>query len=230
MSNLKEYFYHGNIKRVVGVFGTLFDSVSIMRGAKQIKVPIEYQNKRRYVVRNDQNQDPAASRVKNVLPRMGFRLTEMAPDPSRRTSPHLKLTNQYIEGAASRSYQYNRVPYNFSFSLDIKTKSTDDMLQLIEQIVTTFDTPISVRVEDNPDLETVSEYKVSISANGVPDINEGTFESEEVIEIEMQFVVEGWLYKRTSIDAVILMSTIRTFDMTSNELLTEDTEVANAIT
>ena len=227
MAVLENHFYHKTIMLLTGVFGSVFDELKIVRAnGSVIKVPIAYGAKRKYNVRNDQNPDPGAVRYKMQLPRMSFSLVSILRDTTRSANKMYKLTENIdranVLGVKS---QYNRVPFLFTYSLAIKTKTIDDMLQLIEQIVVYFNPTLRVIVKDNPDLSYDSAITIKLLDTGVESISEGSFENEELIEATLQFELEGWLYMPTQTTKVITKSIINVFDMSTGEQLEHVVEV-----
>lgn len=218
---LENYFFHNTIQLYVGVFGSIFDEIKIKHGTKSIKVPIAYSVKKRYDVRNEQNPDPNAARVKMQLPRLGFTLTGMQKDMTRMTNRlNMMLGPGDRTVVDSLASQRERVPYNFQFRLDIKTKNLVDMLQIQEQILPYFNPSLTVNVTDNPDLSMDTAIIVRLLGNsGLGELFEGSFENEEVIESSLEFELEGYLYMPTSQAKVIKKVTVNYFDLYTGEKL-----------
>jgi hypothetical protein len=226
MAILQDHFFHDTIQMYVGVFGSVFDEIKIKRTTpnkpdKFIRVPIAYAVKKRYDVRNDQNPDPNKVRIKNQLPRMSFTMTGMQKDNSRmmnRMNTMIKSGPRDQPGGLAT--QRERVPYNFQFRLDVKTKNLVDILQILEQILVYFNPSIVVNVIDNPDLAMSSAIPIKLLNNsGFGDLFEGSFEDEEVIEGSLEFELEGYLYLPTSDAKIIKKVTVNYFDLDSRKFL-----------
>ena len=76
------YFYHEKIRKCVALFGRLFNNIYVLRtnssGAvvSQVKVPLSYAPKRKYLDRIRENPDLSAdTQVAIKLPRMSFEIT-----------------------------------------------------------------------------------------------------------------------------------------------------------
>jgi hypothetical protein len=228
MAVLENHFYHKTIATLTGVFGSIFDEIKIKRSdGKIILVPIAYAIKQRYEVRNSQNEDPSAARYKMQLPRLSFKLVGLRKDNERALNRNNMLVEQGVDRSTvnSLSSQYNRVPYVFSYQLNAKTKTMDDMLQIIEQIVVYFNPTLRVIVEDNPDLNQNSAITVRMTDAGIEDITEGMFESEQAIEATMNFELEGWLYMPTNTAKIIKKVTVNYLDDFTGEVLEKIVEV-----
>ena len=84
------HFYHEKTKKAVALFGRLFNNIYVIRknssGAviSQIKVPLSYAPKQKYLerVRENQNLNDDTS-VAIKLPRMSFEITSIAYDATR---------------------------------------------------------------------------------------------------------------------------------------------------
>lgn len=221
-----EHFYHKTISLYCGVFGSVFNDMKIVRqNGTIILVPIAYQIKQTYDVRGEQNPDPDQVRYKMQLPRLAFKLTGLQKDTSRSTSRYNQLAEKGVdrETAPGIMTQFNRVPYVFSFELAAKTKTMDDLLQILEQIVVYFNPTLRVIVEDNPDLNQDSAITIRLMDQNVSDIVEGTFDGDTALELTFNFELEGYLYMPTTPNGIIKTITLNYFDFTNGNLI--DTEV-----
>ena len=79
-----EHFYHETIKRAVSVFGTLFNNISVKRAdGTALKVPLAYGPRQKWITRLQQ-VDTTTTRTAISLPRMGFELTSIEYDSTRK--------------------------------------------------------------------------------------------------------------------------------------------------
>ena len=85
-----EHFYHETIKRAVSVFGTLFNNISIKRpDGTTMKVPLAYGPRQKWIARLQQQAElgmAGTPRTAISLPRMGFELSSIEYDGSRKLS------------------------------------------------------------------------------------------------------------------------------------------------
>ena len=200
---LENHFYHGSTRRYVSLFGSLFSDIYIKRvsddGTREdnIKVPIRYGNGNMYL-KVPQDGSRETKQVSKVLPAMAFQLDNIYKDVNRKTNPMNRIQHATFEDKTSdtRRFQLNRVPYNFIFELKIRTKNTDDMLQIVEQIVPAFDGNVSVTVNDTTGV--VLEQDIIIVLDEVS--MEDNFDEEmqsRLIEWTLTFELKGHMYKRT---------------------------------
>ena len=89
----KDQQYHELIRKTIVAFGTLFNDLYIYRRSstgkvtQKMKVPLAYGPKQKFIARIDQDTARSASDPKTTaltLPRIGFELTGLTYDPSRK--------------------------------------------------------------------------------------------------------------------------------------------------
>jgi hypothetical protein len=216
MPILQDHFYHRTIRTYTAVFGSVFNEITILRkDGTKILIPISYQIKQKYDVRNKQNSDPNVYRNLMNLPRMAFKLTDMQKDTTRITNRFNRILDSSIDvtTANSLNVQYNRVPYNFQYELAIKTKTVDDLLQIYEQIVVFFNPSIRVNILDNPDVNGTTSVTIKLLNQSIEDMFDGSFEGDQAIEATLNFELEGWLYMPASTTGIIKTININYYDL-----------------
>lgn len=228
MSILENHFYYGTISKLTGVFGSLFDNIKIKRkDNKTILVPIAYETKQMYTYKRDVDILTEETQIKIILPRMSFKLTGMVKDNSRLLNKHIPLIESGVDrtSALSVSRQYNRIPYTFSYILNLKTKTMDDLLQIIEQVVVFFNPSVKVIINDNLQLNNESAIIVRLIDSGIESMFEGSFENEQILEATLNFELDGWLYMPTEQAKIIRKTIVNSIDLNSGEILSTDIEV-----
>lgn len=221
MPILNDHFYHKTISFYTAVFGSVFSKLKVIReDGKEILVPISYAIKQKYDVRNTQNADPNASRYKMILPRLAFKMVNVRRDQTRSLNKFNILTEKGVDRTTANglSVQYNRVPHIFDYTLSIKTKTVDDMMQILEQIYVYFNPSIRIVVKDNPDLNQDSALTLTLLDSNIDDMFEGMFDGEQILELNINFQLEGWLYMPTSNHGIIRTININYLDFESNLL------------
>ena len=86
---LGQQFYHETMRKIVVSFGTLFNNIQIVRKnsagtiVQSMKVPLAYGPQQKFLARI--NADPAlGAKVAVTLPRLGFEMTGITYDPTRK--------------------------------------------------------------------------------------------------------------------------------------------------
>jgi len=146
-------FYNESIRKLIVAFGSLFNNIRISStnssGDEQfIKVPLSYGPKEKFVRRIEEDSSiSTGSRVQMTLPRLGFNITDMTYDPTRKRNTLQKRT--YIDTGMTGGnvlYEYSEVPYTFNLSLYGFSRSMTDALQITEQILPYFTPEFTVTV------------------------------------------------------------------------------------
>ena len=140
-----DHFYHEKIRKSVAIFGALFNNIYVVRKTKagqksysQVKVPLSYAPKNKYLERiRDVPDLQSDTRVAIKLPRMSFEIIAFTYDNTRQLT---KVSNFKTAGSGVQNRQqfYSPVPYSINFQLNIYSKTQDDALQVVEQILPTF--------------------------------------------------------------------------------------------
>jgi hypothetical protein len=147
------YYYHEKIRKTVSIFGRLFNNLYVVRldsngtVLNQQKVPLAYAPRQKYLDRIRTNPDLLEnSQVALKLPRMSFEITSIAYDNTRQLT---KVSNFKALGLTSNDRQkfYSPVPYEIGFQLNIMAKNQDDALQLVEQILPTFNPQYTLTIK-----------------------------------------------------------------------------------
>lgn len=228
MRALESFTYHKTITQLTGVFGAVFNEIKIVReDGKVILVPISYAIQQKYDARLKQNADIQTSlKYKNMLPRMSFKLVSWQRDNDRATSRYNQLIQQGDRSSVtSLASQRNRVPFKFFYEVNAKTKTVDDMLQILEQILVMFNPSVNVIVKDNKDLDATSAINIALLDSNMSDMFEGSFEDEQVLESTFSFALDGWLYMPTASSKIITKVIANLYDLSTNELLETIVEV-----
>ena len=147
-------FYNRVIRKLVVGFGNLFNNITLVRynpdesEAERFLVPIAYAQKELYVQRlqGDPNLD---KKVQLTLPRMSFEMTGFKYDASRKQNTNIK---NFAQNGSSFSTQYNPVPYDFDFSLNIYVRNIEDGTQMIEHILPYFTPDYTIKLNLIPEM------------------------------------------------------------------------------
>lgn len=202
---LENHFYHSSVRRYVALFGSLFTELYIKRTAGEkeefILVPIKYGSGNMYL-KAPQDETRDIHQHGRSLPAMAFQLESMYKDVDRKTNPMNIIQQTEIEANGKKNFQYNRVPYNFVFELDIITKNTDDMLQIIEQVLPAFDGNLSVTIEDTTGLSVEQDIIIRVQEIEIKDNYDDEMKSR-LLEWKITFELKGYLYKRTQLGFAI---------------------------
>ena len=174
------YYYNGNLKRIVAVFGTLFNDISIakkvngkMTGVQ--RVPISYGPKQKFLARLASTQMEEYGDVAIKLPRMSFEITSLSYDSASKLN---RLNNKLyaIEGTEnSKTKVYQSTPYRMGMQLNILAHHQDDACQVLEQILPFFTPDYTVAVKDLEGPGSVTDVPFMLTGTSIQDDYEGDF-------------------------------------------------------
>ena len=197
---LGQQFYHETMRKVVVAFGTIFNNINIVRtnssGAvtQSMKVPLAYGPKQKFLTRL--REDPNLNKkVSLTLPRIGFEISGISYDTSRKLNSiqKLKKVNSSSDGKTVSS-QFMPVPYNMDFELYVMAKSSDDALQIVEQILPFFQPDYTITLNDNTAMGTTRDVPIVLSGVTYEDSYDGDFTERRVIMYTLSFTSKFYLY------------------------------------
>ena len=205
---LGQQFYHETTRKVVVAFGTLFNDIHLVRKdnsgtiQQSMKVPLAYGPRQKYLVRLA--DDPDLSKQTAVtLPRIGFEISGMSYDPSRKLQRVQKFKKVKGAKASQLDTQYMPVPYNIDFELYVLSKQSDDALQIVEQILPYFQPDYTVTINDNTDMGIKRDVPVILNSIAYEDDYQGDFASRRAIIYTLSFTAKFYLYGPVTSSKVI---------------------------
>ena len=217
------HFYHEKTKKAVAIFGRLFNNIYVLRknssGAviSQLKVPLSYAPKQKYLERIRENPDLTNdTKVAIKLPRMSFEITSIAYDNARQLAKSSTFKNTGTS-VSTRQKFFTPVPYSINFQLNAYAKSQDDALQIVEQILPTFNPQYSITIKPFATEHPTFVEDIPIIINGVSfsDDFEGAMEQRRTIIYSMDFEMKLSYHGPIANTSVIRTSTAKIFQMGS---------------
>ena len=212
---MRQHFYHGTTRAYIATFGMLFSAIKCTTGRGRLTpVPIHYAPKSKFLEMLDSGYDKDVMDIDMVLPRMAFEMTSINYAPERHLNPMHQLSS-----ANSSQKTYNRLPYDFSFTLYVATKEFDDGLEIAEQIIPMFAPDFNVSiVEKVGELRIPTNLSVVMNSSSFSIDYEGSYTDNRRIEWSMNFTLKGYVYPNVE-EAVRIKESI--VDMFARSL-TED--------
>jgi len=200
-------FYHKTIRKMVVLFGTMFNDINVRRfdaqgvEIKRFKVPISYAPKEKTLARVEAGGIRGTQQAIS-LPVMSFEMTGLGYDAERKVSNNQKIVAP-INGSTKQS-MYAPTPYIFNFSLYIYTQNAEDATQILEQILPYFRPHFNVTIqelEDVPDLK--RDIPIKLESIQTEDTYEGSFEERRALIYSLDFSLEGNIYGKVSEGGII---------------------------
>ena len=204
-----QVFYHATLRKTIVAFGRLFSNVYIDRKAndsatgetvQRLQIPLAYSPKEKWIVRID--SDPNLENYTYTsLPRMAFEITSYSYDPSRKLPKLNKITCGVKDN--ERSFTYTPVPYNIDISLYVLTKTQEDALQIIEQILPTFNPDYTMSINAVPEMNIVQDVPVILNNISVSDEYDGDFQTRRFVTHTLNFTLKVNLFNSVNSNGVI---------------------------
>lgn len=202
-------FYYGSIRKCIVGFGTLFSDIYIDRKqgdsvsgttAQRLQVPLAYAPKEKWLVRLDQDPD-LSNNVYISLPRMSFEIIGYNYDAQRKLNRMQQIKCGDIDGSVST--MYTPVPYNIDLSLYVLTKTQEDGLQIIEQILPTFTPEYTLTLNVVPEMNVKMEVPIILNSVSVMDEYDGDFETRRFVTHTLNFQMKVNLFGNVGGNSVI---------------------------
>jgi hypothetical protein len=207
-------YYHGIIRKCIVGFGSLFSDIYIDRREgdsvtgtviQRLQIPLAYAPKEKWIVRLDQDTS-LENNVYTTLPRMSFEITGYNYDPQRKVNRMQQI--KCGDGTGAVSTMYTPVPYNLDISLYILTKTQEDGLQIIEQILPTFTPEYTLSINVVPDMSVKIDVPIILNSVSVQDDYDGDFQTRRFVTHSLNFQMKMNLFGPISNNDVIQTSNI----------------------
>lgn len=193
------HFYHATVRNSIIVFGKLFNQVYIKRDNSDgtpnqlVKVPMTYGPKEKWLQRSQ--NDPTLDRpVEIVLPRMTFEITDFQYDTTRKLNSLNQLVVEDTENDQKRRTQFVPVPYNLGITMYIISKTQEDALQIVEQILPFFTPAYNLTVNINPQMGYSFDVPTILNSVTLQDDYDGQFEIKRVVLYTLTFTMKTQMF------------------------------------
>jgi len=195
-----KHFYHESLRKVVVAFGTIFNNITIHRTdsnnnvVQSIKVPLAYSPKEKFLTRLEQQADLDNRSVAVTLPRMGFEISGISYDSSRKLQKIGKFRSARSDRGDVMDYQYNPVPYNISLNLYSFTATAESGLQIIEQILPYFQPDYTVTINTIPSMGIKRDVPIILNSVNYEDTYDGSYTQRRAVNYTLSFTAKTYLY------------------------------------
>lgn len=197
---IRSYFYNSQLKKFIIGFANIFSGLQVRTGKdgcgeiSEINVPIIYGSRDRVVsaigASNTQNKQ-------YTLPMMACYLVNLEMNPGRMKGTNQTDKRTYLEQGGTFPDDVKAVkrvmpiPYDMQMELSIHTSNTDQMFQILEQILILFDYDLQLQFNDAPfDWGKITSLFLTSINN---EENYPTGIDRRVIVWNLQFTMPVWL-------------------------------------
>lgn len=198
---LNQHFYHEKIRKCVAVFGTLFNNIYLVRkdssgsAISQIKVPLSYSPKQKFLDRIRETGDLTDEKLAIKLPRMGFEMSSLYFDPTRQLPKTNNFTETVVSDNNKKTKFFTAVPYILNFQLNILAKTNEDAVQILEQIIPFFNPTFTITMKQFSDYPNIKEdIPISLIGISFSDDYEGSLENRRTIIYTLDFEIKTNFY------------------------------------
>lgn len=216
---ISEHFYNSTTRSMIVAFGSLFNDITILRpDQKQIIVPLVYGSKEKWYTKLRQNPD-LEQREAITLPRMGFIISDISYDSTRKVNTLEKLIVYDNETNSIAKRLFQPVPYIMAIELSLWTKSMDDGLQVIEQILPFFTPSFTVTVVEQADFSIKRDIPIVLTGISTEYSIEGGYDNNRLLEWTLTFDIKTNFYGPTDESNIIKEVTVNTINGYTDKLL-----------
>ena len=206
-----QYFYNETLKKIVSIFGTLFNDLEVadVSGGKMVgvkRVPLSYAPKEKYLARVQQEIE---RNVSIKLPRMSFEMVDISYDGVVKLNRLNRNIQTDAEGNKVKVWQSS--PYILAFELQIMSKGQDEALQVLEQILPHFNPNYTVTVKGLEGPESKSDIPIMIDSVNFEVSYEGDFESSRMLLVYTLGFTIRTKFAFHPAEAVGIIETVDTF-------------------
>ena len=189
-------FYHGIIRKTIVAFGSLFSNIYIDRKQgdsvngetiQRLQIPLAYSNKEKWIQRLDGDPN-LENNTYTTLPRMAFEITGYSYDASRKVNKMQKIKHTSESNVYTTTQ--SPVPYNVDVTLYILTKTQEDGLQIVEQILPTFQPEYTLSITAIPEMSIVQNIPVVLNNVTVEDDYDGDFTTRRFVTHTLSFTLK----------------------------------------
>ena len=204
-----DHFYHAAVRKQLNMFASMFNDISIQRKNKanktiqNIVVPINYGPKAKWLARlRDGFIDPSTKKVAVTLPRLSFEMGNISYDPARTTNRLNISTNTHTSDRFLKA-QRTPIPYNIDVSLFGYFKSSEDALQVLEQINPFFRPDWTQSVKLSEEMDRYHDVSTTLNDFSIEDNYEADFTSRRELIYTWNFTIKGYLFGPVETKGVI---------------------------
>ena len=193
---LGTYFYHEILRKTVISFGTVFNDIHVRhqdstgKDLNDIKVPVSYGPRQKFLARIQQQADlNKATQI--TLPRISFEMNSITYDPSRKSG--ITQTFKAQDGDKFKKV-FMPVPYNIGFELNVLTKTQDDALQILEQILPFFQPGFTLTIDLVKQIGERRDVPLVLQDISFTDDYEGDFDTRRALIYTLNFTAKTYMF------------------------------------
>jgi len=176
---------------MVSVFGSLFNDIKVRKVdsagnvLQEIKVPLAYGPRQKFLARLRENTNDPTMALK--LPRISFEISDMTYDGSAKLNRNKKFAHVVAGDPKNRKSLGAPAVYKVGFELNILSKTQDEALQIMEQILPLFQPDYTVTIKDIPEMDLTSDVPIILTGVAMNDEYEGDLVERRAVVYTLSF-------------------------------------------
>ena len=156
-----------------------------------MKVPLAYGPRQKFLARLEQQAD-LNQKVAITVPRLSFEMTGISYDSARKLAP-ITMNLQTGDKDTVRR-QYTPVPYNIDFELNVISKTNDESLEILEQIVPIFQPSYQMTIKLVDEMKDYRDIPIILNSINYSDDYEGSFDDRKITLVTMSFTCKTYIF------------------------------------
>ena len=199
-----EYFYNQTLRKLTLAFGGLFDEIYVSKDTsdgkiERTRVPLTYSGKEKFIRRiNEASSISSNVKIETLLPKMAFEMTNLQYDPARKVNKiNKKFKSSLVSGVTFSQQAFAEVPYNVQFSLYCFTRTVDDNLQIMEQILPYFSPEFIVTLKMN-EVDTRIDVPIVLNTTNMTEQYEGDMTTRRSVISSFSFTAKAHIFSKVS--------------------------------
>lgn len=209
----RTFYYPKIIRRTVIALLDMFNDIKIQRYdkngtlVKTINVPILFAPQEKFMLLSKRDGSTNKELFKNSpIPRIALGLDGISYNSSRAYSTNENVF--YDEGLDQNlltEYVKNvqPAPYDFNFTLYIRTNHFNDYTQIVEQILPYFNPDLYLRIKEFSFLNVERNMQVLLNGTNSEFLEPQTQDDIRLVNGSLNLTVAGWMYRPISSDKII---------------------------
>lgn len=155
------------------------------------KIPIKFSSREKATILDSHTTSQLTSGNTNVLPRMSLVLSTIVKAEQRTTN---KFTKHNVKETGDElTYNYNAVPYEFTYELIVQCRGMNEASMIIEQIAPKFNPNYTIRINEIPNSDEATSIPVSLLDIGL-ETEEYEDISSNIVTLSMGLSLKGNFY------------------------------------
>jgi hypothetical protein len=156
-------------------------------------VPLAYGPTQKFLARIDQNPNLNAP-TSLSLPRMSFEMNGLTYDPARKTTSTQTFISQKLSEKTKARKTFMPVPYSMDFEVSIMTKTNEDALEIIEQILPFFQPQYNITINLVDEIGEKRDVPIILENISMDDQYEGDYTTRRALIYTIKFSAKTYLF------------------------------------